>query len=387
MVKEKTHNPILRKIVRFAHAITQPSKKITEPGEQRNARLLSLFLISLFGMFFLLITLYFIFIPSYVLPLADLFGFILMIVLYVLSRTRYTKIAAVLMIAMFPANSYSNILSGTTFNPAITLSFLIPSYILASIWFSITGIVIFGTLNAGMILALPYLAPEIITEFSVVLGPLAVSVMVVVLLVISKNNRNQIENSRQAELRQAYDTTLEGWARALELRDKETEGHSQRVTAMTLKLAKELGIHGQDLDHIRRGALLHDIGKMGIPDEILHKPGPLTTEEREIVKQHPKFAYDLLSPISFLRKALEIPYCHHEKWDGSGYPQKMKGDKIPISARIFAVVDVWDALLSDRPYRNAWPKEKVIKYLRENSGAHFDPHVLNTFFSMITSSK
>ena len=381
MVKEKSHNPIIRKIIQFGSAITQPSRKIIEAGERRNARLLSLFLISLFVMFFLLITSYFIFIPGYVFPLADFFGFILMIVLYVLSRTRYTKIAAVLMIAMFPANTYSNILSGTTFNPARTLSFIIPSFILTSIWFSIIGIIIFGILNVGVILALPYLAPEIIPEFSIVLGPLAISVIVMVLVIIAKNNRNQIENARQAELRLAYDTTLEGWARALELRDKETEGHSQRVTEMVLKLAKELGIRGQDLDHIRRGALLHDIGKMGVPDEILRKPGPLTADEREIVKQHPKYAYDLLLPIAFLRKALEIPYCHHEKWDGSGYPQKLKGDETPISARIFAVVDVWDALLSDRPYRNAWPKEKVHKYLRENSGEHFDPHVLNTFFS------
>jgi len=379
-------NPVIRKFFQFGLTITQPSDIITEPGERRNARLLSLFLISLFGLFFLVNILYAVFIPNYMLPLADLFGYLFMGILYVISRSRYAKFAAVLMIIMFPLNIYSNIIGGTSLNIPITLSFLFPSYILASIWFSISGIAIFGIANMAIILFLPFLIPEIIPDYLSVVGPLAVSVISIVLLIIAKNHRNQIELSRQRELRLAYDTTLEGWARALELRDKETEGHSQRVTELALELARKLNIRDQDLDHIRRGALLHDIGKMGISDEILHKPGSLTAEEFQIVKQHPQIAYDLLSPIPYLKKSLEIPYSHHEKWDGSGYPQGLKENEIPISARIFAIVDVWDALLSDRPYRVAWPRELVVDYISAESGKHFDPHITKIFLDVINAS-
>lgn len=306
-------NSIFRKIQQIGYSITQPSCLITEPGEQRDARLLSLFLISLFVLFLLVNLTYAIFIPDYTLPLADLFGYIFMAISYVISRSRYAKVAAVLMIIMFPMNIFSNILGGTSLNMPVTLSFLFPSYILASIWFSIFGIAFYGILNIGFIWLLPFLVPEIIPNFLVIVGPLAASVISIVLLMIAKNHRYAIEHARQNELREAYDTTLEGWARALELRDKETEGHSQRVTERTLELARKLKIPSQDLEHIRRGALLHDIGKMGISDEILHKPGPLTLEEFEIVKHHPHIAYDLLSPIPFLKKSLEIPYSHHEK--------------------------------------------------------------------------
>ena len=189
--------------------------------------------------------------------------------------------------------------------------------------------------------------------------------------------------ARTWELADAYDTTLEGWARALELRDKETEGHSRRVTDMTLKLAVAMGIAGEELEHIRRGAILHDIGKMAIPDEILHKPSKLTDNERETIKKHPDIAYRLLLPIPFLKKALEIPYSHHEKWDGSGYPQGLKGENIPIAARIFAVADVWDAIRSDRPYNKAWQREEAVKYFVEQSGQHFDPRVVNVFLKLI----
>ena len=378
-------NLVIRKIYQIGLKLTQPSDFISEPGERRNARLLSLFLISLFGLFSLVNILYVIFVPNYILPLADLFGYLFMGISYVIGRSRYAKYAAVLMIIMFPLNIYSNILGGTSLNIPVTLSFLFPSYILASIWFSISGIAIFGIINVGLILLLPYFVPEIIPDFTMIVGPLAVSVISIVLLIISKNHRSQIEHSRQRELRLAYDTTLEGWAHALELRDKVTEGHSQRVTKLTLKLARKLNVRDQDLDHIRRGALLHDMGKMGISDEILQKPGPLTAEEFDIVKRHPIIAYDLLSPIPFLKKSLEIPYCHHEKWDGSGYPQGLKGNEIPISARIFAIVDVWDALLSDRPYRDAWPSQLVVDYIAAESGTHFDPHITKKFLDLVNT--
>ena len=189
--------------------------------------------------------------------------------------------------------------------------------------------------------------------------------------------------ARTHELAEAYDTTLEGWARALELRDEETEGHSRRVTETTLKIARVIGFSDEELEHIRRGALLHDIGKMSIPDNILHKPNKLTDEERAIVQKHPGTAYDLLSPIPFLKKALEIPYSHHEKWDGTGYPQGLKKREIPLSARIFAVADVWDAIGSARPYNAAWPREKAIAYLLEQSGTHFDPRIVNIFLDLV----
>jgi PAS domain S-box-containing protein len=188
-------------------------------------------------------------------------------------------------------------------------------------------------------------------------------------------------------LERSYDTTLEGWAKALELRDKETEGHSRRMSDLTVTLAREVGIPESDLIHVRRGVLLHDIGKMGVSDLLLRKPTSLTEEEWDEMRKHPQLAYDLLSPIVYLKPALDIPYCHHEKWDGTGYPRLLKGDQIPIAARVFAVVDVYDALLSRRPYRKAWPKKKVIDYIHEQSGKQFDPKIVDAFFKVINKKK
>jgi PAS domain S-box-containing protein/putative nucleotidyltransferase with HDIG domain len=188
------------------------------------------------------------------------------------------------------------------------------------------------------------------------------------------------------ELSMAYDATIEGWSHALDLRDKETEGHSQRVTDLTIELAQAMGLGEADLVNIRRGALLHDIGKMGVPDNILLKPGKLTDHEWERMRQHPGFAYEMLSGIDYLKPALDIPYCHHEKWDGSGYPRGLKEELIPLPARIFAVVDVWDALCSDRSYRAGWPKEKALEYINSESGKHFDPRVVEAFLNLIVEA-
>ncbi len=188
------------------------------------------------------------------------------------------------------------------------------------------------------------------------------------------------------ELEIAYDATIEGWSHALDLRDKETEGHTQRVTALAVQLARAMGIPEKNMNDIRRGALLHDIGKISVPDAILHKPGPLTDEEWEVMRRHPKLAYEMLLPIKYLRAALDIPYSHHEKWDGTGYPRGLKGEQIPLPARIFALVDVWDALTSDRPYRPAWSKQKALEYIREQAGKHFDPLVVDLFLSVIAES-
>ena len=186
------------------------------------------------------------------------------------------------------------------------------------------------------------------------------------------------------ELQDAYEETLKGWVRALDARDTETELHSRRVTLLTKSVARQAGIVDQDLEDIRRGALLHDIGKIAVPDHILRKPGPLTDAEWVIMRTHPKAAYDILKPIKHLANSLDIPYCHHERWDGAGYPRGLKGDAIPLSARIFAVIDVWDALLSDRPYRKAWEREKVIEHIQENSGTHFDPVLADLFLKMMS---
>lgn len=186
-----------------------------------------------------------------------------------------------------------------------------------------------------------------------------------------------------SELTLAYDSTIEGWALALELRDKETKGHTQRVTEMAVRLARVFGLSEAELVQVRWGALLHDIGKMGIPDSILHKPGPLSGEEWRIMKNHPLFAYDMLSPIRYLRQALDIPCYHHEKWDGTGYAHGLKGEHIPLIARIFSVVDVWDAMRSDRVYRAAWSDDKVLDHIRSLSGTHFDPRVVDAFLRVL----
>lgn len=188
------------------------------------------------------------------------------------------------------------------------------------------------------------------------------------------------------ELAMAYDATIEGWSHALDLRDKDTEGHTLRVTEMALKIARALGVEEDQLVHMRRGGLLHDIGKMAVPDDILLKPEPLTDEEWTIMRLHPQLAYDWLVSIPFLRQALEIPYYHHEKWDGTGYPHGLKGELIPLAARIFAIADVWDALTNDRPYRKAWPHSKAIEYIHKKSGSYFDPQIVEVFLSHISST-
>ncbi len=193
---------------------------------------------------------------------------------------------------------------------------------------------------------------------------------------------NKMERSH-VELLQAYDATIEGWAYALDLKDEKTEEHSQRVTKITVNIARKMNIKNEELPHVRRGALLHDIGKMGIPDSILLKNDKLDDQQWTLMKKHPVYAYEMLAPIDYLRPALDIPYCHHEKWDGSGYPRGLKGKQIPLPARIFAVVDVYDALTSDRPYRKAWSEEKTLELIKEESGSHFDPEVVKVFLEYI----
>ena len=203
--------------------------------------------------------------------------------------------------------------------------------------------------------------------------------------ILTESFNKMVTNLNQShdELIAVYDSTLEGWAKALELKDSEVQGHSLRVTDLAVQLARKMGLKGDDLANFRRGALLHDIGKMGIPDSILHKPGTLNEVEQAIVRRHPQYAYDMLKQIDYLRPALDIPYCHHERWNGGGYPRGLKGNQIPLSARIFAVVDVYDAMTSNRPYRAAMPHEDVILYLKYQRGRHFDPQIVDAFLQML----
>jgi len=210
------------------------------------------------------------------------------------------------------------------------------------------------------------------------------------LLGITRLNRYKKLTQERAKLQEAhtqllsaYEATIEGWSHAMDLRDKETEGHSRRVAELTVHMARAIGMTEDEITHVRRGALLHDMGKLGVPDSILHKPDKLTTEEWVIMREHPQFAYDMLYGIDYLRQALDIPYCHHEKWDGTGYPRGLKGEVIPLAARLFAIVDVWDALRSDRPYRKAWPREKTLEHIKSLSGTHFDPKVIEYFLDVI----
>jgi len=201
---------------------------------------------------------------------------------------------------------------------------------------------------------------------------------------VAIDNAQLFENLQASnrELQEAYQATLEGWVQALDMRDKETEGHTQRVTILTERLARSMGVEGVALINIIRGALLHDIGKMAIPDGILLKPGKLTGDERALVQKHPQYAYDMLRRIEFLLSAIDIPYCHHEKWDGTGYPRGLKGDEIPFAARVFTVIDVWDALISDRPYRKGYPQAEVRERIKADSGKHFDPRVVAAFLAL-----
>jgi HD-GYP domain-containing protein (c-di-GMP phosphodiesterase class II) len=204
---------------------------------------------------------------------------------------------------------------------------------------------------------------------------------------IANDNATLFEDLQRShrELALAYDATIEGWSQVLDLRDRETEGHSRRVTDMTLRVARGFGVGPDQLVHVRRGALLHDIGKLGIPDDILLKPGPLSDDEWQIMRRHPEYAYDWLSSVTYLRPALEIPHCHHERWDGTGYPRGLKGEQIPLEARIFAAVDVFDALSHDRPYRKAWPAARVQAHLRSLAGSHLDAQVVEAFLQNLTA--
>jgi HD-GYP domain-containing protein (c-di-GMP phosphodiesterase class II) len=234
---------------------------------------------------------------------------------------------------------------------------------------------------------LGYLQPTVGPSNFGTLGPFVMLLLAAaaVFWVVVGNVEKNLERAKEseAELRRNYDLTLAAWAKVLEYRDRETEGHSRRLVELSTRLAKALGLSTEEIVNLQRGALLHDIGKLAIPDDILLKRGTLTEAERSILQHHPIYAKQMLSPIAFLQPCVDVAYSHHERWDGLGYPERLKGEEIPLSARVFTVVDQWDALTSDRPYRSAWTREAVITYLQENAGKIFDPKIVDVFLSIL----
>jgi putative nucleotidyltransferase with HDIG domain len=366
--------------------LVEPAPSILDPVRRRNARLLSIFLLCLFVLFLSVNIAYLIAVPDYRVPAADLIGYAVLLLTYLTSRSRYVEVAVGALLLMFPLNVFTNVLEGTSLNLAATLSFMIPSYILASIFLTPFWTGVYGYGISLLILLLPILSPRTVPDFGLVLGPFSAGFVSATLCIIAMLHRAGIERERRADIKRDYNNTLVGWSRALEIRDKETQGHSHRVTRLTLDLARACGVREEEFEYLYQGALLHDIGKMAIPDKILFKSSLLTEDEWAVMRTHPKVAYDMLSSISFLEKALVIPAYHHEWWDGSGYPFGLKGENIPLPARIFAVVDVWDALLSDRSYRPAWTREQAIQYFRDQSGKQFDPEIVERFLTLQHSS-
>ena len=376
-----------RPLVKVWQILTNPSRAIKDIQESRNARLLSIFMLILLVIFMGFMVSSAINIEGYRVPSADLLSYGLLIFIYAASRTKYYRIGIFLAILLFPLNTFANIFEGTTQNPANTINFLTFSYIFAGIFLSIYWTTIYSLLMVATIWFLPDLAPQTIPDPTIIISPFTINTITALLVLVWMNHRNQIEEARQAEMKLTYDNTLAGWSQALEFRDKETKGHSLRVTMLTTQLASKMGITDEEmLQHIRRGALLHDIGKMAISNQVLLKVTALTNEDWEEIYKHPGYAYQMLKNVPFLQPALDIPLHHHEKWDGSGYPDGLKGEEIPLPARIFSVVDVWDALRSDRPYRQAWTYEKALDYILENRGIHFDPEVVDQFLSMIEAA-
>ena len=300
--------------------------------------------------------------------------------------------------------------------PAFFLSFIVLMVININMWdgdgirdsgllafpiFIMIGILFFGRRTAplftlaaiGSLIVLVYLEihgyvqPTIGTTKFDILIPIIIllSVAATVTWVVAGNLDSNLERVKksESELRKNYDLTLDAWARVLEIRDKETEGHSRRLVELSTQLARVLNCSEEEIVYLRRGALMHDIGKLAIPDDILLKPGPLDSDERKVLEQHPIYAKQMLSQVSFLQPSIDVVYSHHERWDGNGYPDGLKGDQIPLAARIFAVVDQWDALGSDRPYRKAWPFEKVVAYIRDNAGIIYDPKIVGVFLTLI----
>jgi response regulator RpfG family c-di-GMP phosphodiesterase len=299
---------------------------------------------------------------------------------YVLS-VGLISIALTILIAVFVSDAryleYSMVIFAI---PVGISSFIIRPYV--SVLFAFLTAAAYGILTAMTGYIWEYNFTAILALFSLAFLTWVISLQLE--SAIDKNDKlvTEVQKAYQ-EIKDAYETTLEGWAHALEIRDRETLGHSKRVTELTTRMARRMGFTEDELVHIYRGALLHDIGKLGIPDDILHKPGPLDEHEMNIMRLHPQIAVDLIAPIEYLKPALNIPRYHHEKWDGTGYPHGLVGETIPLEARIYAIIDVFDALTHDRPYRQGMSEKEALEYIKSQAGTHFDPAVLEVFLKEI----
>lgn len=360
-----------------------PHNSIQDPIEKFQARFISGIIIFLFM---------FIGLDVFISGNVPAYFLILFIIIYIISRTQYFYFAGILSIIA---------MAGSVLQPLLMEEDLSNTNVFGYVAWLVPGIILSGIILNGRQLFLVTTAHAIFPSLISFLGGpklpslfileyISYIIVVSSLVMLSVGIRNRLINtmveqaeSNNRELKLAYETTLEGWAKALELRDKETVGHSKRVTELAVRFGQALNLSDEELDFIRFGALLHDIGKMGIPDVILNKPAELNETERKSIEEHPKYAYDLLKEISFLKGSIDIPHYHHERWDGNGYPRKLKEREIPLIARIFTFVDIWDALNSDRPYRNAWKREEVIKYIQENSGKIFDPDLVEVFLKLL----
>ena len=367
--------------------------EVTDPTLKRKGELLSLYIALIFGIIIYTVInniLYLVFYPSveYTIYLVqEIVLAVLFLAFWYWNRKGHVQVVGVLstsltiILAMFFGTPHyiEYIMVVFTIPIGISSFILRPHY---SIYFAILTTASFAILSYLTGYVWEYNLTAVIALFGLALLTWVISLQLE--NVIQKNDK-LVGDVRTAyhELKDAYETTLEGWSHALEIRDRETQGHSRRVTNLTNRIAKRMGFTDEQLIHVYRGALLHDIGKLGIPDDILHKPGPLTEQEMNVMKLHPQIAVDLISPIEYLKPAMNIPRYHHEKWDGTGYPYGLSGEAIPLEARIYAVVDVFDALTHDRPYRTKMSQEEAVDYIKSEAGKHFDPNVLEVFLKEI----
>ncbi|MFM8367155.1 MAG: HD-GYP domain-containing protein [Chloroflexota bacterium] len=385
--KKEPGDHLLSILIRFGQVTT------TEPSLKRKGELLSLYIALILVLLLYTIInniVYLIFHPimEYVIYLfQEILIAALFMVFWGLNKKGYvlpvglSSIAITILLAVFVSDAryleYSMVIFAI---PVGISSFIIRPYI--SILFASLTAAAYGILTIVTGYTWEYNLTAILALFSLAFLTWVISLQLESAL--EKNDKlvTDVQKAYQ-EIKDAYATTLEGWSHAMEIRDRETQGHSKRVTELTIRMARRMGFSEEELVHIYRGALLHDIGKLGIPDDILNKPGPLDEHEMNIMRLHPQIAVDLISPIDYLKPALNIPRYHHEKWDGTGYPHGLVGETIPLEARIYAIIDVYDALTHDRPYRQKMSEKDALEFIKSQAGTHFDPAVLEVFLKEI----
>jgi hypothetical protein len=316
----------------------------------------------------------------------DLFSYFMLLGIYIFSRTRLHQGAIWLLMLLAPGNTFINVWLGTTYDVQQTLYFLAIGYGMAAIFLKRRWTIIFTAANVISLLLTPQIAPEGLISLDQLDVHITINIILGTIAIIATTHKANIEREREDENRRNNAAALSSLMRALEFRHNETAVHTNQAVDLSIKLAQRCGIRSpKHLRQIREGAMLHDIGKIAVPDGILLKEEQLTDSEWEIIKMHPRISFELLEDFDFLQDSLAIPHYHHERFDGSGYPYGLAGEEIPIEARIFAVVDVYDALLEDRPYRDAWPADKVIEYIQENRGSLFDPHIVDIFIELVNA--